>query len=93
MKISELKKLLPVGKEFVVEFIGINRKLCLPGMELTKRVVHQNNSQLVSQFLEGPKINQLIYMSWKGIEASERDGSIFLSGTDSGGDFLRIQIL
>lgn len=92
MTIAELKRRLAPGVEFTVEFIGVNRRYCRPGSELTRRRVETNKSQLVSRFLDGPRAGELIYLPWAGITAVEREGSVYLSGPDTGGEFLRIQI-
>jgi hypothetical protein len=90
ISIADVKKRLGVGVEFVGEFVGDNAKFCRPGMEKTRRRVVTNNTQLVSEFLDGPKVGQVIYCKWAGVTADERDGGIFL--TSDGEEFLKITI-
>ena len=81
--IAEVKRRLAEGVEYTGEFIGINSKLCKPGMQVTRRVVLKNKTQMVSVFLDGPKKDESIYLHWKNVTADERDGSIFLSMTET----------
>jgi len=94
MKISaaEVRRRLPVGTECIVEFIGINRKHCAPGNERTRRrIIGQTASQMVSLFLEGPKVDHRIYLQWYRITAEEKDGAIILSDGYQG-EFLKIEL-
>lgn len=81
--IAEVKRRLAEGIEYTGEFIGINAKMCKPGMQVTRRVVRKNKTQMVSVFLDGPKVGEPIYLNWKNVTADERDGSIFLSMTET----------
>ena len=90
--IAELKRMLPVGQEYMAEFIGVNRIHCKPGIQLTKRIVVKSNSELISKFLDGPRINELIYLgSWVGITADKREDGIYLSSSEIG-EFLKISL-
>lgn len=81
--IAEVKRRLVEGIEYKGEFIGINAKMCKPGMQVTRRVVLKNKTEMVSMFLDGPKKDESIYLKWKNVTAEERDGSIFLSMTET----------
>jgi hypothetical protein len=92
--IAEVKRRLVEGVEYTGEFIGINAKMCKPGMQVTRRVVRKNKTEMVSVFLDGPKKDESIYLNWKNVTAEERDGSIFLSMTETErpDEFLRITL-
>jgi hypothetical protein len=81
--IAEVKRRLAVGTEYTGEFVGVNARMCAPGMQVTRRRVVNNKTQLVSELLDGPKAGQLIYLNWKNVVADERDGSIFLTMTET----------
>lgn len=90
ISITEVKRRLVAGTNFVGEFVGDNVRLCSPGMEKTRRCVKKNTTEMVSEFLDGPKVGQSIFCKWAGVTADERDGSIFL--TANGQEFLKITI-
>jgi hypothetical protein len=81
--IAEVKRCLAKGIEYPAEFIGINAKMCKPGMQVTRRVVLKNKTEMASIFLDGPEKDESIYLNWKNVTADERDGSIFLSMTET----------
>jgi hypothetical protein len=82
LSIAEVKRRLAPGVEFTGEFVGTNAARCKPGMQVTRRKVVSNKSQLVSQFIDGPKAGETIYLNWTGVTADERDGSIYLTMTE-----------
>lgn len=82
LSIAEVKRRLAPGVEFVGEFVGVNAHRCPPGLQKTRRRVVKNASQLVSEFLDGPKVGELIYLRWVHTSAEERDGAIFLTMTE-----------
>lgn len=93
--IAQLKRRLPVGTKYTAEFIGVNRRFCKPGMEVTRRIVSKQTSEMVSILLDGPLHGRNIYMKWAGTTADEREGSIYVSGMDEFGtpdEFLKITI-
>ena len=79
MTIAELRRRLPVGTHFAVEFLGRER---------AERVVVKNTThQLVSRFLSGKRAGELIYLEWRGIKASQGADGITLA--DESGPFVR----
>ena len=92
VSIAGVKAKLSVGTEFVGEFIGVNAQICRPGLQKTRRRVTKNNTELVSTFLDGPRVGEAIYLTWRGLTADETDGAIVLSMHDNGAaePFLRI---
>lgn len=84
LSLTALRRLLPPETEFVGEFIGKNRQICKPGMEVCRRKVLKNSSyELVSLLLDGPKAGQTAHMTWKFCQACQRDGSIILLNKES----------
>lgn len=94
ISIAEVKRRLDECVKYTGEFIGTNAKRCPPDMQVTNRIVLKNKSQLVSMFLDGPKQGEVIYLNWKYVRAEERNGSIFLSMTETEPEeeFLKITI-
>lgn len=106
LTIAEVKRRLPAGAKFTGEFCGrLNTRvisntgatsLVKPENERrTQRIVRKQSSEMVSEFLSGPRIGQLIYCAWKGVSAREEAGDIILSQEIQGRseDFLRIQAI
>jgi hypothetical protein len=81
LSIAALKRRLTEGVEYTGEFIGKNATICRPGLQVTRRVVVSNKSDLVSRFIDGPKAGGTIYLPWNGKTADERDGSIYVSNS------------
>jgi hypothetical protein len=92
--IAEVKLRLAEGVEYTGEFVGVNARMCKPGMQVTRRVIVKNKSEMVSRFIDGPKAGEVIYLNWKNVTADERDGSIFLSMTETATpeEFLKITL-
>ena len=92
--IAEVKRRLVEGVEYTGEFIGVNANMCKPGMQVTRRVVLKNMTEMVSMFHDGPKKDESIYLNWKNVTAEVRDGSIFLSMTETEQpeEFLKISL-
>lgn len=93
-KLTQLRKLLPVGTEFTAEMIGDNRRRCLAGQVLTRRrVVQQSRVEMASEMLDGPSPGTVVWLTWKFAEVVERpDGAIHLRFNDQRPepDFLKI---
>ena len=79
LSIAEVKRRLPVNKEFTGEFIGRNRGIA--GYTVAKRRVVRQGGTMCCILLDGPKAGQKIYLDWRGVQALERDGSIILIQT------------
>ena len=85
ISIAEVKRRLKIGTEFTAEFIGQNAIHCKTGMQITKRRVLKNNSQLESILLDGPNKGKTIHLNWTNVTAQEKDGSIILSMNEKQG--------
>lgn len=96
LSIAELQRRLPIGTEITAEFIGKVNTRMAPDMKISKRKVVNNTKRLLeSEFLDGPKKGQSIFLDWKGVTADERDGSIYLSQSfspDTSEEFLKITL-
>ena len=90
---AEVRRRLPIGAKFTGEFIGKNRQFCRPGMEVCQRqVIKQNSYEMLCLLLDGPKSGEETHLTWKHIDALERDGAIILRMTEVNPpeEFLRI---
>ena len=88
---AKLQQRLKVDVEFTGEFIGANRKFCVPGNEVVRRrVVRQSKHGMVCVLLGGPKEGQETSLTWSGCEAVERDDSVILVNSENGEEFLKI---
>lgn len=85
LSLTKLRAALRPGTEFIAEFIGVNRKLCMPGNEKTRRRVLTNTAnEMKSWLLDGPRQNEPIYLNWRFCSADQRDdGSIVLTNAES----------
>lgn len=95
ISISEVKRRLHPGVKFIGEFIGINRSICKSGLEITNReVVKNTSSQMISKYVNGPRVGSFIYLTWNGLTAEEKEGSIYLTMTDNDKpeEFLKITL-
>ena len=103
LSIAEVKRRLPVGTEYTGEFIGTMNVRVIGNLgvtnlhkseqeRITRRRIVKQTSEMVSEFLDGPKAGQQIYLTWKGVSAQEdTDGSIVLM-MDNVEPFLRIRL-
>ena len=83
ISLAEARRRLPVGTEFIGEFIGINARICKPGMQTTRRQVVKNSShELESILLDGPKKSQLIHLNWKHTSVEEENLSLIFTMTE-----------
>lgn len=87
LSIAEVKRRLSVGTEFTAEFLrgplvvrGNTGDTVMPVPAPSRRRVTKQTSQMVSVYLDGPKVGKSIYCDWAGVTAREdTDGSIVLT--------------
>jgi hypothetical protein len=109
LSIAALKRMLPVGAEFTAEFccrtavivrgnLGTTTHFVPQpdDLRISRRRVVKQTSQMVSEYLTGPKQGQQIYCQWTGTTARrDASGDIVLTNTqvDPPEDFLRIRAI
>lgn len=90
---AEVRRRLIPGTFFYAEFVGVNRRHCKPGNELTKRRVFKNTAhEMVSEFLTGPTTGVQVYNPWKGVKAQSEGESILLYQDEDTNPYLKITI-
>jgi hypothetical protein len=99
MTIAELRRLLPVDKEWTGEYLGgslvvlgnAGSTTFHPNPPARRRVIKQSAYEMKSMMLDGPKANQVVYHNWKGTKARKENDAIILTD-ETGRDFLKITI-
>ena len=93
-----------MGTEYTGEFIGAMNTRIIGNLGVTNLVKPENEriarrrvlkqaSEMVSEFLDGPRAGKCIYLTWKGVWAQEdTDGSIVLVMDNGVEPFLRIRL-
>lgn len=91
ISIAEVRRRMPPGTTYLGEFIG-EKNRTFPEINCTRRRVKVNTkSQMVSEFLTGPKSGHQAYNEWKGVKATiSRESDIILSLDDK--PYLKITI-
>lgn len=90
---AEVMRRLPVRTQFTGEFIGKNRQICRPGMVVCRRrVLKQTSYEMICLLLDGPKAGSHSHVTWREVQALEREGAIILvmTETDPPEEFLKI---
>lgn len=92
LSIAEVKRRLPVGTEYVGEYVGGNaRNVKLGGRIARRRVTKQTSYEMTSEVLTGPNSGSIPHLTWQGQKAREDDGAIII--LDHQGDqYFRITI-
>lgn len=94
VSIAGLQTMLRPGTKVVGEYLGPTAarvQATKPGhMKTTREVLKNNSYQMVSKVLDGPRAGESTYLTWKGVKAELRDGSVYL--TNEGAEFLKLTI-
>lgn len=99
LSIAEVRRNLPVGTIYRVTYLGPpilvygnTGLVVMPTPDpVRRRVIKQNEKQMVSVYLEGEKKGQHVYLTWEGTTATREGHKTFLLEADE--QFLKIEVV
>lgn len=97
MTLTELRRRLPVGTEFLGEFIGANRRIFLSRFPAAtpsfhRRVEIQNKKTMTCIVLDGPYKGEAIDLNWKHTVAAYDSAGAIILVDETGDAFLKITL-